>query len=76
MFAISTTRRSRTNGDASRARIAMTDLIKLPTWADEEHIYAVVETPRELNRASSRSREGKLYLYVATTAATYTKYVH
>src|SRR5258705_12743833 len=24
----------------------MTNLLKLPTWADEEHIYAVVETPR------------------------------
>jgi inorganic pyrophosphatase len=24
----------------------MTDLTKLETWADEEHVYAVVETPR------------------------------
>jgi inorganic pyrophosphatase len=24
----------------------MTNLLKLPTWADEEHIYTVVETPR------------------------------
>src|SRR6185312_9717166 len=24
----------------------MTNLMKLPTWADKEHIYAVVETPR------------------------------
>jgi inorganic pyrophosphatase len=24
----------------------MTNLIKLPTWADKEHIYAVIETPR------------------------------
>lgn len=24
----------------------MTNLIKLPTWADKEHIFAVVETPR------------------------------
>jgi inorganic pyrophosphatase len=24
----------------------MTNLLKLPTWADDEHIYAVVETPR------------------------------
>jgi inorganic pyrophosphatase len=24
----------------------MTNLIKIPTWADKEHIYAVVETPR------------------------------
>jgi inorganic pyrophosphatase len=24
----------------------MTNLMKLPTWADESHIYAVVETPR------------------------------
>ena len=21
-------------------------LLKIPTWADEEHVYAVVETPR------------------------------
>jgi inorganic pyrophosphatase len=24
----------------------MTNLLKIPTWADEEHIYAVIETPR------------------------------
>jgi inorganic pyrophosphatase len=24
----------------------MTNVLKLPTWADDEHIYAVVETPR------------------------------
>ncbi|ABE64658.1 hypothetical protein Nham_3986 [Nitrobacter hamburgensis X14] len=24
----------------------MTNLLKLPTWADDEHIYAVIETPR------------------------------
>jgi inorganic pyrophosphatase len=24
----------------------MTNLLKLPTWADDEHIHAVVETPR------------------------------
>lgn len=24
----------------------MTNLMKLPTWADKEHVYAVVETPR------------------------------
>ena len=24
----------------------MTNLFKIPTWADKEHIYAVVETPR------------------------------
>ena len=24
----------------------MTNLLKLPTWADEEHVFAVVETPR------------------------------
>jgi inorganic pyrophosphatase len=24
----------------------MTKLQKLPTWADEEHVFAVVETPR------------------------------
>jgi len=24
----------------------MTDFFKLPTWADDEHIFAVVETPR------------------------------
>ena len=24
----------------------MTNLTKLPTWADKTHIYAVVETPR------------------------------
>src|SRR3954452_9344281 len=24
----------------------MTDYTKLPTWADEDHVYAVVETPR------------------------------
>jgi hypothetical protein len=23
-----------------------TNLLKLPTWADKRHIYAVVETPR------------------------------
>jgi inorganic pyrophosphatase len=24
----------------------MTNLLKLPTWADKQHIYAVIETPR------------------------------
>jgi inorganic pyrophosphatase len=24
----------------------MTNFVKLPTWADKEHVYAVVETPR------------------------------
>jgi inorganic pyrophosphatase len=24
----------------------MTNILKLPTWADDEHVYAVVETPR------------------------------
>jgi inorganic pyrophosphatase len=24
----------------------MSNLFKLPTWADKDHIYAVVETPR------------------------------
>ena len=24
----------------------MPNLLKIPTWADEEHVYAVVETPR------------------------------
>jgi inorganic pyrophosphatase len=24
----------------------MTKLLKLPTWADDEHVYAVIETPR------------------------------
>ena len=24
----------------------MTNLLKIPTWADEENVYAVVETPR------------------------------
>jgi inorganic pyrophosphatase len=24
----------------------MTNLLKLPTWADDEHVFAVVETPR------------------------------
>lgn len=24
----------------------MTKLLKLPTWADDEHVFAVVETPR------------------------------
>ncbi len=24
----------------------MTNLFKLPTWADKEHVYAVIETPR------------------------------
>lgn len=24
----------------------MTNLLKIPTWADEQYIYAVVETPR------------------------------
>ena len=24
----------------------MTNLLKIPTWADEENIHAVVETPR------------------------------
>src|SRR5579883_2187444 len=45
-FVISTTRRSRISGDASRAAFVMTNLFKLPTWADKEHVYAVVETPR------------------------------
>ena len=26
--------------------VGMTNLLKIPTWVDEEHIYAVVETPR------------------------------
>ena len=25
----------------------MTNLLKLPTWADEEHVFAIVETPRD-----------------------------
>jgi len=25
----------------------MTNLLKLPTWADKEYVYAVVETPRD-----------------------------
>ena len=24
----------------------MTNYFKLPTWADKDHVYAVVETPR------------------------------
>jgi hypothetical protein len=24
----------------------MTNLLKLPTWADKEHVHAVIETPR------------------------------
>jgi inorganic pyrophosphatase len=24
----------------------MTKLLKLPTWADDEHVYAAIETPR------------------------------
>lgn len=24
----------------------MTNLLKLPTWADDEHVFAIVETPR------------------------------
>ena len=24
----------------------MTNLLKIPTWADEENVYAIVETPR------------------------------
>jgi inorganic pyrophosphatase len=24
----------------------MTNFAKLPTWADKQHVYAVVETPR------------------------------
>jgi inorganic pyrophosphatase len=24
----------------------MTNLLKLPTWADDDHVFAVVETPR------------------------------
>ena len=24
----------------------MTNFVKLPTWADKQHVYAVVETPR------------------------------
>jgi inorganic pyrophosphatase len=27
----------------------MTNLTKLPTWADKEHIYAVVATPRGIS---------------------------
>lgn len=29
-----------------RLHCAMTNLMKLPTWADKEHIHAVIETPR------------------------------
>jgi inorganic pyrophosphatase len=31
---------------APREVAEMPNLLKIPTWADEEHIYAVVETPR------------------------------
>jgi inorganic pyrophosphatase len=27
--------------------VEMTNLLKLPTWADEDHVYAIVETPRD-----------------------------
>ncbi len=29
-----------------QGRMTMTNLLKLPTWADDDHIHAVVETPR------------------------------
>src|SRR4051794_20275624 len=32
------------SNDMSRG--AMTNYFKLPTWADKDHVYAVVETPR------------------------------
>lgn len=32
--------------DYERCKDGMTNLLKIPTWADEEHIYAVIETPR------------------------------
>src|ERR1051326_3526199 len=31
---------------APREADEMPNLLKIPTWADEEHVYAVVETPR------------------------------
>jgi inorganic pyrophosphatase len=30
----------------ARRRLNVTNLLTIPTWADEQHIYAVVETPR------------------------------
>lgn len=38
------TERKRTTTDASATY--MTNLLKIPTWADKQHIHAVVETPR------------------------------
>jgi inorganic pyrophosphatase len=33
-------------GAMTASRGAMTNYVKLPTWADKDHVYAVVETPR------------------------------
>ncbi|MGY4382712.1 inorganic pyrophosphatase [Bradyrhizobium sp. i1.3.6] len=33
-------------GRSDQGRMTMTNLLKLPTWADDEHIHAVVETSR------------------------------
>jgi inorganic pyrophosphatase len=30
----------------SSSGVGMTNFAKLPTWADKQHVYAVVETPR------------------------------
>jgi inorganic pyrophosphatase len=42
----------------------MTNLLKLPTWADEEHIFTIVETPR----GSSCKLEFDADLHVFTLA--------
>jgi inorganic pyrophosphatase len=36
----------RKRGDPEKLSGAMTNYFKLPTWADQDHVYAVVETPR------------------------------
>jgi inorganic pyrophosphatase len=38
--------RERTDIVGRRRKDDMTNLLKLPTWADKQHIYAVIETPR------------------------------
>ena len=39
-------RRNNLQASARGGLLSMPNLLKLPTWADKQHIYAVVETPR------------------------------
>jgi hypothetical protein len=39
----------------------MTNLLKLPTWADDEHVFAIVETPR--GSTCKLDFDGDLLLY-------------